>query len=131
MQPSTVTLPNVQAIAPPSLFALLFVKVELMISTVVQEANTAPPIFDAVLFVNLQSMIFTSLTRSINIAPPPSELPFANVIFCNFMFPEFEMKNISVSPCPSSIVEFPIMVIPFIFSEIKIELFPVYVPGSR
>ena len=131
MQPSTVTVPPIQAIAPPK-FALLFVNVELMIFTSDNEDNIAPPpvSFGTVLFVNVQSIIST-IPRSTNIAPPPSSLPFANVIFCSFILFEFEMKIMLLAPCPSSIVEFPMKVKVFKFSEIKIELFPVYVPGSR
>ena len=130
MQPSTITLLSSQIIAAPSLFALLFANVELMTFTVPKSVVIAPPISDAVLFVNVQLMIST-LTRSAIIAAPPSKAPFANIIFFSFMSPEFEAKSICVSPCPSSIVEFPMKVKLFALFAILIELFPVYVPGSR
>ena len=131
MQPSAVIVPIIQAIAPP-IIALLFVNVELMTFTSDNEDNIAPPpvLFNTVLFVNVQSMISIK-PRSTSIAPPPLSLPFANVIFCIFILFEFEMKSILVRPCPSSIVEFPMILTIFSLSVMPIGFVPLYMPGSR
>ena len=109
MHPSIFTLPPINPIAPPSAIALLFSNVELMTSASTKVSIIAPPINDAVLFMNVQSMICTLLLQVAITAPPSSKLLFMNVISCIIMFAEFSMKNISVIPCPSSIVEFPII----------------------